>query len=120
MKPKKIPNKEAKDNEVQRLKRRVKRLEKENERLKSEIKTLESFRDLTSDYIEGKLDGVSVENVIRGVEKKQKLNSIKKPDDIKEVCAKCLRGEIKKIPYRGGVVVVCGNCEHREIKKGEQ
>lgn len=117
MKSKKIPNREAKDGLIQKLKRRIVRLEKENERLKSELKTLESFRELTSDYIDGKLDNVPVEKVIRGVEKKQKLSSIKKPDVIKEVCIKCLSGELKRIPYRAGVIIVCGSCEHREIKK---
>jgi predicted nuclease with TOPRIM domain len=116
MKPKKSPIREAKDGEVQKLKRRIKRLEKENERLKSELRTLESFRSLTSDYIGDKLDGVPVEKVIRGVEKKHKLSKIK-PDTIKEVCQKCLRGELKKVPYRGGVVEVCGECQHREVKK---
>ena len=114
---KKLPVREAKDGEIQKLKRRIKRLEKENERLRSEIKTLEAFRDLTSDYIDGKLEGVPVEKVIRGVEKKQKLSNIKKPDVIKEICTKCLKGELKKVPYRSGVVIVCGECQHREIKK---
>jgi predicted RNase H-like nuclease (RuvC/YqgF family) len=117
MKPKKLPQKEAKDSEVQRLKRRIKRLEKERDQLKSEIKTLESFRDLTIDYVDGKLEGVPVEKVIRGIDKKQKLDKIKKPDVIKEICTKCLKGELKRVPYRSGVIIICGNCEHRETKK---
>lgn len=116
MRNKKIPVKEAKDSEVQKLKNRIKRLEKENARLKSEIKTLEGFRDLTSDYIGGKLDNVPVEKVIRGIEKKQKLSKIQ-PDVIKEVCQKCLKGELKKVPFRNGVVIICGECQHRETKK---
>lgn len=119
MKPKKTPVKAARDGEIQRLKRRIARLEKENQRLKSEIKTLEGFRDLTSEYIGGKLDNVPVEKVIKGIESKQKFDSIRPKDIIKEVCTKCLKGELKRVPYRAGVIVICGNCEHREIKKDE-
>ena len=77
MKPKKEPRKEAKDGAVEKLKRRIKRLEKENDKLKSEVRTLESYRVLTDTYLEGKLDGVPVERVIQGVKKKESLRKIK-------------------------------------------
>lgn len=116
MKPKKIPNVEAKSGEVQRLKRRINKLEKENARLKSEIRTLEGFRDATSNYIDGKLDGVSVENVIKGIDKKLKLSKIESKD-LKIACPKCITKELAEVPYRAGKILICRNCDYRETKK---
>ena len=116
MKSKKIPNHEAKSGEVQKLRKRIKRLENENARLKSEVKTLERFVRETSDYVDGKLDGVPVREVIKGVEKKMKLKDIQK-DELKEVCPKCLNIELKSVPYRAGRVLVCSNCEFRKTVK---
>ena len=116
MKPKKSPVREAKDGELQKAKRRIKRLEKDVQRLKSEIKTLEGFREAASSYIDGKLDGVPVERVIKGIQKKQTLKQTK-PDVIKECCPKCITAELKIVPYPGGEARVCGNCKHRETVK---
>lgn len=116
LKPKKIPDREAKSGEVQRLKKRISKLEKENARLKSEIRTLEGFRDATSRYIEGKLDGVPVENVIKGIEKKSKLSKIES-QDIRKACPKCITKELVEVPYRAGKILICRNCEYRETKK---
>ena len=63
MSQKKIPQKkDLKDERLNKLQRRVKRLEKENAILKSEIKTLEAYREKTNKYIDGELDGIPVED----------------------------------------------------------
>jgi len=58
------------------------------------------------------------QRIIKGIQKKQKLSEIKKPDIIKEVCNKCLQGLIKEVPYRNGKVRVCDNikCDYRETE----
>ena len=118
MKPKKLLVKEEKSGELQKLKRRIKKLEKENARLKSDIRTLEGFREETSRYIDGKLDGVPVERVIRGIEKKQTLKQVKEPEVIKLACPKCISAELKEVAYPGGKLRLCPNCKYREaIKK---
>lgn len=119
MKPKKIPNVEAKSGEVQKLKKRIKRLENENTRLKSEVRTLERFVRETSAYVDGKLDGIPVDQVIKGVEKNMKLSQIN-PEVIKEICPKCITIELKNLPYHTGRILVCNNCEYRknvDVKK---
>jgi predicted nuclease with TOPRIM domain len=118
LKPKKEPRKEAKDGAVEKLKRRIKRLEKENDKLKSEVRTLEAYRELTDTYVGGKLDGVPVERVIQGVKKKESLRKIKVNKVIvNDACPKCLT-QLIKVPFINGVVKICNNCEYRETLKG--
>lgn len=117
MKPKKIPEKEAKSGELQKAKQRIRKLEKEVARLKSEKKTLESYKDLTNEYIGGKLDGVPVEKVIRGVQKQQRLSKINEEPDIREACPKCISSELKIVTYPGGKVKLCRKCQFREVIK---
>lgn len=117
MKPKRMPVKEAKSGEAQKLKRRIKRLEEENKRLKGTIKTLEAYKNVTDNYIDGKLDGIPVEDVIKAVSKEKKLKDIKK----KEVdCPKC--GNILHyIKGPMGKIEVCKNefCDHRKVVKSD-
>ena len=114
MRSKKIPNHEAKDGEIQKLKKRIKRLEKENTRLKSEVRTLEGFVKETKDYVDNKLDGVPVDSVIKGVNKKLKLKDIES-NQIREACPMCITLELKSIPYRAGRILICGNCDYRKL-----
>ena len=115
---KKLPVREAKDGHLEKAKRRIKRLEKENARLKSEVRTLEGFRDVASTYIDGKLDGVPVEKVIKSVQKKMTLKQTS-PDVIKECCPECITAELKVLAYPGGKIKVCGNCKFRATVKDE-
>ena len=118
MKPKKEPRKEAKDGAVEKLKRRIKRLEKDNDKLKSEVRTLEAYKNLTDTYLEGKLDGVPVERVIQGVKKKDSLRKIKKDKVIvNDACPRCLT-QLIKVPFRSGVVKLCSNCDYKVTIKG--
>lgn len=113
---KKLPIKEAKDGTIQKLKNRIRRLEKENERLRHEVNTLESFRELTTKHLDDKLDGIPIERVIKGVQKKHKLKDIS-DNKIKEVCPKCISSELKEVPYPGGKVRTCSNCDFRDTVK---
>jgi hypothetical protein len=114
--------KESKDGEKEKLKSRIRRLESDNKtlvtkyrKLLSEIKTLESYREVTSEHIGNKLDGIPVEKVIRSVEEKQKAKKRAKEDaKSKEVCPACY-GPIKVISFRAGKVKTCSNdkCNYR-------
>ena len=87
MSQKKLPRKEEKDSRIDRLRNRIRRLEKENERLKQEIKTLEAYRNITNKYIDEELDGVPVEKVIKSVEKHHNLKKV--TDEVKPTCPMC-------------------------------
>lgn len=114
---KKYP-KEEKDGEVSKLKRRIKRLEKENERLKSEIKTLEAYKELTNGYIDGKLDGIPVERVIKSVEKEQKLKKV--ITDNKPKCPVCGAEGMKIIKTPHNETHLCQLCNYLKVNRNGQ
>ena len=118
MKPKKVPQRRGlKDERLNKLQRRVARLEKENAQLKKDINTLESYRVITNEYIDGNLDGVPVEKVIKGIDNKTKLKKIKEP--VKLCCPKCLDPGLKVIGTLHGKLQLCGNCGYREVIRRE-
>lgn len=104
MKKAKEFNKEAKDGQIDKLRRRIHRLEKENERLKSEVKTLESYRRTTNRYIDNKLDGVPVEDVISGIRNNKKVDELSH----EQTCPKCAN-ELKIIRSPGRLTKICSN-----------
>jgi predicted nuclease with TOPRIM domain len=112
MRKKKLLPKEEKDGNIGKLKNRIARLQKENDRLKSEIKTLESYKNLTTRYVKNELDGVPVEKVISGIKKQKDLKEIK--DSM--TCIKC-GTDYATCPSPKGVIYMCKNtyCGHREI-----
>jgi len=119
MSQKKIPQKkDLKDERLNKLQRRVKRLEKENAILRSEIKTLEAYRDKTNTYIGGELDGVSVEDVIKSIEKKLPLKKIKDKDNHK--CSACGEMGLKIMPILNGELYLCSKCGYRKVIKNEE
>lgn len=117
--------KEAKDGETDKLKRRIRRLElekkdltKENNKLKSELGTLELAFDETKKFLKDTMKDYSVEEAIERAKKTHKRKKEeKKRKAAKEVCPKCGNHEVKLIPSRAGTIIVCGKCEHREVKK---
>jgi archaellum component FlaC len=119
MSQKKIPQKkDLKDERLNKLQRRVKRLEKENAILKSEIKTLEAYREKTNKYIDGELDGIPVEDVIKSIDKELQLNKVKEHD--KGKCTACGNMSLKVMPILNGELNLCGKCGFRKVIKHEQ
>lgn len=108
--------KEEKDGQIQRLRNRVRRLERENERLKQEIKTLEAYRNITNKYIDDELDGIPVEKVIKSVEKHHNLAKVK--DEIKPVCPMCLNKSMTILGRPDGVMHMC-KCGYKKVIKNE-
>ncbi len=118
MSQKKLPRKEEKDGQIQRLKSRIRRLEKENDRLKQEVKTLEAYKNITNKYIDDELDGVPIEKVIRSVEKHHNLNEI--VEEVKPACPNCINPALSILGRPDGVLHMCGKCGYKKVVKGEQ
>lgn len=117
MSQKKLPRKEEKDSRIDRLRNRIRRLEKENERLKQEIKTLEAYRNITNKYIDEELDGIPVEKVIKSVEKHHNLKKV--TDEVKPTCPMCLNKDILILGRQDGVMHLC-KCGYKKVIKDEQ
>ena len=114
-KPKKLPVKEYKDGQTQRLKKRIARLEKEKNELKSQIRAYESaFRDVTK-FLRDSTKDISLEDLISAAQRDKSLEEVKQ--DTIEVCRKCLSEDVKitKVPF--GRIVICNDCNHREVIK---
>lgn len=103
---------------VQKLKNRIRRLEKDNIRLKKENVTLEAYRNITNKYIDDELDGVPVEKVIRSVDRHHNLNEIK--DEVKPACPQCVNTQLTILNRLDGVMHVCLKCGWKRMIKDEQ
>jgi predicted nuclease with TOPRIM domain len=115
-KPKKIPDeKQAKDGTVQKLRTRIKRLEKENHRLKSELNAYDQAWKKTLKYISDETKQIKLEDLIDAAKSDKNLKQTKR--EVREVCGKCLSDNVSKTPIPGGRhSVYCNDCEHRVVK----
>ena len=111
---KKVPVKEAKSGEIQRLKSRIKKLEKEKSTLERKIRGLESYREETHRYIGSELENIPLEKVIENNKNKTKLKDVTN-------CPKC-GSDINLIPSPSGTVELCLNqyCDHRRKYNNEE
>jgi hypothetical protein len=107
--------KEEKDGEIARLKKQIKRLVKEKEKLKSDIRTLEAAFGITVDHIDGKLDGIPVEKVVRSAKKKSKLSATIKENTPK--CERCGTDGMTVIKTSFNETHLCKLCNHRKVVK---
>lgn len=103
--------KEAKDSEIAKLKRRIRKLEKEKAILKSELSTYDSAFGQTVDFLKEFTDEFSLEEIIK-LAKERKESSKKKT-----ICDKCGSDEIKLIASIAGTVIICTKCKHRKLDK---
>ena len=113
-KPLKIPNNEAKDGTVQKLKKRIKRLETENSKLKSELRSYDRAFKKTTKFLKGQTNDVSLNDLVKGAKEDKSLEEVKAIP----VCTMC-SGEVFQLNSPAGVVSFCRNieCEYREVKK---
>ena len=107
--------KEEKDGEIARLKKQIKRIKKEKEKLKSELRTLEAAFGITVDHIDGKLDGIPVEKVVKSAKKKSKLANVVKENT--ETCEKCGTEGMAVIKTPHNETHLCKVCDHRKVIK---
>lgn len=108
--------KEYKDGELNKLKRRVKRLESENKRLKSELNAYDQAFKKTTKFLKDNTDEISLEELVKAAKENKSLKEIT-PDETKQ-CPKC-GSDIKKLQYPVGTVIVCenNNCDYRSMEK---
>ena len=89
---------EEKDGEVKRLKGIIRRLESDKRKLLSELKTLEDAFGKSITHIKGKLDRASIEDVVKSVNKGQRLHEVTPTKENKDwTCHKCKNGELRFI-----------------------
>lgn len=113
---KKEPKKEYKDGELNKLKRRVKRLEKENNRLRSENKAFEQAFKKTTKFLEDHTGDISVEQLIDAAKQGKSLRKVEK-EHVESLCPKCF-SKLKELPKsRVGKIIVCTQCEYRKVEK---
>lgn len=113
---KKEPKKEYKDGELNKLKRRIKRLEKENTRLKSELNSYEQAFKKTTKFLEDHTDDISLEDLVQAAKQDKNLRKVEK-EHVESLCPKCF-SKLKELPKsRIGKIIVCTQCEYRKVEK---
>lgn len=115
MKPNKSPKHEEKDGQMDKLKTRVRRLEKENARLKSELNAYEQAFKNTKNFLRDHTDEISLESLIEGAKGNKSLKDIQSSTTHDE-CKSC-KGilSISTLPF--GTLHLCTHCGYREVKK---
>lgn len=119
MKPKKVPRREEKDGELQKLKNRLRNLEKENNRLKSELRTYEQAFKKTTTFLRDNTKEISVERLIEAAKNNNSLKEIKK-QDISIVCKFCFSEDLHISYIPAGKMILCRNCRKTEVCKDDR
>jgi formylmethanofuran dehydrogenase subunit E len=101
---------EEKDGEKEKLKKRIRKLEKENTKLKSELNTLESAFHKTARYLKDNTDAFSVEKIIDAAKKEKPLIELKN----EQRCGRC-NEFVKPTKIRNGYMKFCQYCKKTEI-----
>jgi len=108
--------KEAKDGRIDKLKKRIKRLENENKRLKSELNSFEQAFKNTRKFLIDNTDEITLEGLIDAAKKGSSLKQAQEDGEDK-VCGQCLSTEYKELPTRFGFLKICNKCGHTETEK---
>lgn len=106
----------TRDGEIQKLKRRVKKLETENKRLKSELKSFEQAFQRTSNFLRDHTKEITIEGLIDAAKKGHSLKETQN-EEVKKACRKCLAPELTVIKNNFGSIFVCQKCGEREVEK---
>ena len=116
MKPKKVPKREEKDGELQKLKNRVKRLEKENDRLKSELNSYEQAFKNTSKFLRDNTKEISLDALIKAAKEGASLKQVR-DSELKRVCKFCMSQNVHVSEVPSGKLVLCRDCSKTNIEK---
>lgn len=115
MKPKKGSIvKQEKDGNTQKLKNRIKRLEKENNNLRSEINSLEQAFKNTTKFLRDHTEHISLDELINAAKNGSSLKNVQDEQKVEPVCPKCFSKNFIVVPTPFGEVRSCGDCRHRE------
>lgn len=111
----KSPKKDYKDGELNKLRKRVKRLEKENERLKSELNSYEQAFKKTTRFLRDNTDEIRLEDLIQAAKNDKSLKEVKEKE-VRDMCPICF-SELKKTVTTVGVISTCTRCTFRKLEK---
>lgn len=113
MKPNKSPKHEEKDGQLDKLKNRVRKLEKENARLKSELNAYEQAFKNTKNFLRDHTDEFSLESLIEGAKGNKSLKELQH----NIVSCKSCQAIIEPKPLPFGTLHLCSHCGYKEVIK---
>ena len=105
MKPKKMPMKEAKTGNEQKLRNRIRYLERKVKALEKEKRAFESAFKHTKSFLRDHTEDISLEKLIEAAKKGQSLKEAKDETKITS-CEKCGGNDLRYI----GKLVLCMSC----------
>jgi predicted nuclease with TOPRIM domain len=116
-----FPREAGETGEVRKLKDKIRRLESDKRRLISELQTLKVAFEKTKLFIDNKLDGVSVEEVIKSVKANKKLAEIKKEELTCKYCLSTKNKLLMDVKPRNMRIHLCLTCNNKwTIEYGEK
>lgn len=104
-------------NKERSLRKALKDRDNEIRRLKSELKTLNEAFKKSANYMSTKSKKLSVEDLINAANKEQSLEETMKSVG---TCVNCGSHDIFRGKVPSGTLVLCRNCNHREVLTHEQ
>lgn len=116
---KKEPKKDYKDSELNKLKKRIHKLEKENNRLKSELNAYDQAFKKTTRFLRDNTEDISIEKLIDAARLDKSLKEVQE-DETTESTFRCpiCSSDTKSIPIRdGSVAIVCNCCSYRTVNR---
>jgi len=102
--------KEEKSGEVQRLKNRVRNLEKQNKMLVQKLNTAEAVINSNTAYLKNHTEDISVEELINAAKGKKTLKEIEEG----RACPVCGSKAYKTMKTPFGALRSCALCKHSE------
>lgn len=102
--------KEAKDGQVQKLKNRIKNLEKKNRILVQKLNTAEKALEESATYLKDHTEDISVEELIKSAKEQKTLKEIEEL----RACPNCGSKAYISIPTLFGELKTCKICKHSE------
>jgi predicted nuclease with TOPRIM domain len=119
MKPKKVPRREEKDGQLDKLKNRVRNLEKENHRLKSELRTYEQAFKNTTKFLRDNTKEISLEKLIDAAKKGDSLKQVR-DSEVKKTCKFCFSTNIHVGTIPSGKMIMCRDCSKTEVERNDR
>ena len=108
-----FPREGGESGELRKLKDKIRRLESDKKRLISELQTLKVAFEKTKLFIDNKLDGVPIEEVIKSVKAKKKLSEITKEELTCKYCHSNKHKLLMDIKPRQMRIHLCLTCNNK-------
>jgi hypothetical protein len=116
-----FPREAGESGEIRKLKDKIRRLESDKRRLISELQTLKVAFEKTKLFIDNKLDGVPIEEVIKSVKANKKLTEITKEELTCKYCHSNKHKLLMDIKPRQMRIHLCLTCNNKwKVEYGEK